>query len=158
MVEQRIENPRVGGSIPSPATFSIREMVTLYVLRSRESGKRYVGITNNLSRRIAEHQSGSTKASQLLLDFDLVHTEQFPTHSEARQREIFLKSGAGRKWLDQFLSGPPEARKAAPLAGACAPQAHSIPSPATFFDQDLSAQIQRVAPCERYGSVANSEA
>jgi len=75
-------------------------MITLYVLRGRTSAKRYVGITNDLSRRLDEHRSGSSKAGQLLGEFDVIHTESFPDHTAARTREKCLKPGKGREWLD----------------------------------------------------------
>jgi putative endonuclease len=67
-----------------------------------ETGKRYVGITNNLPRRIQEHRIKVTKGGQILGDFSVVHTEEFPDHRTAREREKFLKSGLGRKWLDEL--------------------------------------------------------
>jgi len=75
--------------------------VTLYVIKSRKSGRRYVGITSNLQRRLREHSNGNTKAGQLLRAFALIHTEEFPDHRSARVREKLLKSGQGRKWLDE---------------------------------------------------------
>jgi putative endonuclease len=77
-------------------------MVTLYVLKGK-NGKRYVGITNDLERRLREHTSKRSKGGQLLGDFVVVHTEDFPDHGTARQREMFLKSGQGRSWLDKYL-------------------------------------------------------
>ena len=74
-------------------------MITVYVLKSK-AGKRYVGITNNLSRRLREHSSKKTKSGQLLKDFFVLHTEEFPDYKKARVRKKFLKSGQGRKWLD----------------------------------------------------------
>jgi putative endonuclease len=84
-------------------------MVTLYVLKG-ETDKRYVGITNNLSRRLMEHRLKVTKGGQVLGDFSIVHTEEFPNHGTAREREKFLKSGQGRKWLDalEIRSQPAE--------------------------------------------------
>jgi predicted GIY-YIG superfamily endonuclease len=43
-----------------------------------------------------------TKGSQVLGDFSLLHTEEFSDHTSARDREKFLKSGQGRKWLDEL--------------------------------------------------------
>ncbi len=81
---------------------------TVYVIRGTTSGRRYVGITDDLPRRLREHSSRSTKAGQLLGDFELIYRESFPDHSSARRQERFLKSGQGRKWLDdlQRRSGP----------------------------------------------------
>ena len=83
--------------------------VTVYVLLGA-SGKRYVGITNNLARRLREHASGGTKAGQILGSFTVIHTEEYPDHATARQREKFLKSGQGRKWLDSAELRPRPAR------------------------------------------------
>jgi putative endonuclease len=77
-------------------------MVTVYVLRG-ESGRRYVGITNDLVRRLTEHRSTDTSVHRLLGEFDVIHTELFPDHTQARSREKFLKSGQGRKWLDEHF-------------------------------------------------------
>jgi len=76
--------------------------VTVYVLRSEHGGKRYVGITNNLPKRLREHAARRTKGGQILEGFALLHTEEFPDHASARAREVFLKSSTGRRWLDEF--------------------------------------------------------
>ncbi len=79
--------------------------ITLYVLKGQESRKRYVGITNDLARRLREHASGVSKAGQVLGRFSLFHLEEFQDYATAREREKFLKSGQGRKWLDQLEAG-----------------------------------------------------
>ena len=76
-------------------------MITVYVLRGSKR-KRYVGITNNLPRRLDEHSSGQTKTGQIIVEFEVLHTEGFSGHATAREREKFLKSGQGRKWLDEL--------------------------------------------------------
>ncbi len=63
--------------------------VFLYVIRSRASSKRYVGVTNDLTRRLKEHASRRTKGGQVLGDFELVLVEEFQSYSEARDRESF---------------------------------------------------------------------
>jgi putative endonuclease len=78
-------------------------MVTVYVLQGKD--KRYVGITNNLARRLAEHRSGHTKSAQVIGPFKLLHTEEFPDHISARKREKFLKSGQGREFLNCLYPG-----------------------------------------------------
>jgi putative endonuclease len=77
--------------------------IVLYVIRSKETGRRYIGITSNLKRRFKEHRSKSSKAGQVLGEFELVHVERFSSYASARKREKFLKSGVGREWLDQRL-------------------------------------------------------
>jgi predicted GIY-YIG superfamily endonuclease len=74
-------------------------VVTAYILKGKR-GKRYVGITKKLSRRLQEHRIKATKGGEILGDFLVPRTEEFPDYKTARQREKFLKSGQGRKWLD----------------------------------------------------------
>ncbi len=78
-------------------------VITLYVLKGK-NGKRYVGITNDLSRRLKEHHSKRSKGSQVLGEFVLLHTEEYADHKSAREREKFLKSGQGRVWLNKLES------------------------------------------------------
>ncbi len=79
------------------------DTITLYVLRGLKSPKRYVGITNDLARRLAEHRLNTSKGSRLIGEFELILTEKYPTYLAARAREKFLKSGQGRQWLDLTL-------------------------------------------------------
>ena len=72
--------------------------ITVYVLDGVK--RRYVGITANLERRLAEHRAGS-HAGKMIGDFKLLHTETFPDYVSARVRERFLKSGQGRAWLKE---------------------------------------------------------
>ena len=84
-------------------------VVTLYVLKGK-NGKRYVGITNDLARRLREHHSNRSKGSQVLGEFIVLHTEEYVDHKSARKREKFLKSGKGREWLNEFESQSEPAR------------------------------------------------
>lgn len=66
-------------------------MFYLYILKSKNRNYSYVGVTNNLERRIKEHDSGLNKITKPYKPFLLVHQEGFKTLSEARKREWFLK-------------------------------------------------------------------
>jgi putative endonuclease len=73
------------------------------VLYSEKLKKRYVGSTNDVNKRLSEHNSGKSKFTKGGIPWKIVYTESFETNSEARAREKFLKSGQGRKFLDQKL-------------------------------------------------------
>jgi putative endonuclease len=64
----------------------------VYILTNRPNGTLYVGVTNNLVRRIHEHRSGSvdgfTKRHGLKL---LVYFEEFDDIRDAIQREHNIK-------------------------------------------------------------------
>ncbi len=80
-------------------------MYHVYIIRSKKTGKFYTGFTNDLSRRLAEHDRGtsSTPSTRGKGPFELLHGELVKNATEARAREKFLKSGQGRKWRDEFL-------------------------------------------------------
>lgn len=80
-------------------------MFYTYVLRSAKKGILYKGSTEDLNRRLLEHNSGMVNFTSKFLPWDLVYWEEFPTRSEAMRREKFFKSGKGRELL-KTLVGP----------------------------------------------------
>jgi len=75
-------------------------MIFLYVIKSLNHNFRYVGITDNIKRRIRQHNIGYNISTRKYKPFKLLLTENFNNYKEAREREIFLKSGQGRKFLN----------------------------------------------------------
>jgi putative endonuclease len=59
----------------------------------------YVGLTNDLERRLHQHQMGQNKTTNPYLPFKLLYKEAYQTREEARRREIYLKSGIGKEFL-----------------------------------------------------------
>ncbi len=84
-------------------------MFYAYVLRSESSGKLYKGHTNDLERRLREHNDPDRDARKYTKKdpgpWVLVFHEPFETRSEAMKREKFYKSGQGREWLRAQLTG-----------------------------------------------------
>jgi putative endonuclease len=78
------------------------EPIIVYVLQGET--KRYVGITNDLARRLKEHSNGSHSGRLIGSRFRVLHTEEYPNYALARKREKFLKSGRGREWLSKTFS------------------------------------------------------
>jgi len=76
-------------------------MFTVYVLWSETLKKRYVGSTSNLRRRLNEHNSGRSRFTSGGVPWKVLLTERYGTLIEARERESYLKTGAGRAWLDR---------------------------------------------------------
>ena len=74
-------------------------MYTVYVLRSLKNNYRYIGQTNNIDKRLAEHNSGLSKSTKNIRPLVLDYSEEYATRSKAMKRERFLKSGKGREWL-----------------------------------------------------------
>ena len=79
-------------------------MYAVYILYSLTSGKTYVGYTNNVSRRLQEHNS--TESSGFTMRYrpwTLIRTEEFSTKLEAMSREKYLKTGKGREEVKRFV-------------------------------------------------------
>jgi putative endonuclease len=77
-------------------------MYIVYVLQD-EHGKFYKGFTNDLARRFSEHVSGQTKTTRKMEGLKIVYTEEYQTLREARAREVYFKTAAGRKFLKNAL-------------------------------------------------------
>jgi len=78
-------------------------MISLYVIKSLNNHFRYVGITNDIEKRIKQHNNGYSLSTKNHKPFKLLLTENFNNYKDARQREIFLKSGQERKFLDSLF-------------------------------------------------------
>ena len=74
-------------------------MMYVYVLRSEKDGRFYVGMTDNLERRLKEHNSGKTKSTKGYRPWNLFFYEEYPSRTEARQREKYLKGGSGKEYI-----------------------------------------------------------
>ena len=75
----------------------------VYVLRSAVNGSLYKGLTNDLDRRLKEHNAGKNKSTKPYRPWKIVYKEKFETKEEARERELYLKSGVGREYLIKKL-------------------------------------------------------
>ncbi len=73
-------------------------MFFVYVIYSNNPSLRfYVGMTENVEKRIKQHNNGETKSTKGYLPWKLFFFETFPTRKEARLREVYLKSGSGKE-------------------------------------------------------------
>ncbi|WP_282160342.1 GIY-YIG nuclease family protein [Ulvibacterium marinum] len=70
----------------------------MYILHSTEFNKFYVGLSQNIDKRLKEHDEGWSKSTRPYILWRVVHSEKFKTRMEARTREKYLKTAAGRRW------------------------------------------------------------
>jgi putative endonuclease len=71
----------------------------VYVLQSESDAGLYIGYSANLRRRLTEHQAGLSKATSYRGPWRLIYYEAYLVAADAKGREEFLKSGAGRRFL-----------------------------------------------------------
>jgi putative endonuclease len=74
-------------------------MITVYAIKSLTRNYVYVGMTNDLERRLQEHNNGENKSTKAYKPFVLIYSEIFPGRVLARAKEKFLKSGVGKEFL-----------------------------------------------------------
>ena len=72
-----------------------------YILLSLKDQRTYTGSTNNLETRLEEHNRGYVNSTRHRRPLKYIHVEKFSTETEARKREKYLKSGAGRRFIKQ---------------------------------------------------------
>lgn len=78
-------------------------MYYVYVLYSVSHDRYYIGMTDDLKRRLSEHNLGRTQSTKAFKPWEIVFEELFNTRPEARVREKYLKSAAGRRWRKQHI-------------------------------------------------------
>ncbi len=71
----------------------------IYVLESEKDGLWYTGYTDNLRRRMAEHDKGSTASTKSRRPWKLIYYEACLDQKDALAREKYLKSGMGKRYL-----------------------------------------------------------
>ena len=76
----------------------------VYILYSPTFKRTYAGQTDNLYNRLTLHNSGKVKSTKQYIPWNLIHSEQFKTRSEAMKREKWYKTIAGRKKISEILN------------------------------------------------------
>ncbi|MEM0519188.1 MULTISPECIES: GIY-YIG nuclease family protein [Aequorivita] len=79
-------------------------MFYIYVLYSVKFDRMYVGMTINCEHRLRQHNSGKTQSTKAFMPWIIIHKEEYLTREEARDRERYLKSAAGRRWRRKHLN------------------------------------------------------
>jgi len=66
-------------------------MFYVYLLQSKLDKSYYIGQTNNLEKRLFDHNEGLSKYTSRKRPWEIVYFEKFETRTEAIKRERFLK-------------------------------------------------------------------
>ena len=82
-------------------------MYYLYILQSESTDRYYIGQTDNLERRLSEHNdsryTGSKTTKRFKGPWKLVYSEQYKTRHEAMSRERQIKGWKSRKAIDRLI-------------------------------------------------------
>jgi putative endonuclease len=74
----------------------------IYVLRSLQSKRYYVGSSEDVEKRLQEHNAGKSKSTRVGAPWELIHTESFKTRSEAVLRERQIKARGIARYLSDL--------------------------------------------------------
>lgn len=79
-----------------------------YILKSQKDEYCYTGVTKDLRKRFMQHAQGKSTWTKGRGPFTLIYYEACLNEYDARSRELFLKSGMGKRYvknrLKRFLS------------------------------------------------------
>jgi putative endonuclease len=80
-------------------------MFYVYLLKSKICDELYVGSTNDLKRRVAEHNEGKVESTKKKKPYKLIYYEAYEAEADARKREKMLKlRGQARNQLKLRLT------------------------------------------------------
>ena len=82
-------------------------MFYTYILKNK-NGRLYTGYTTDLRKRLKEHNDRKSKYTSYTGPYELIYYEACLNEDDARSREVFLKSGYGKRYINlrlrRFLS------------------------------------------------------
>lgn len=74
-----------------------------YVLRSEKDGLFYTGYTNNLKRRLFQHNNGENISTRNRRPLKLIYFEGHLNKIDALRREKYLKTNKGKTMLKYII-------------------------------------------------------
>jgi len=76
----------------------------VYIIYSVEKDKYYIGQTENVEKRLLEHNLRKNLGTN---DWQIKYTESFETRSDALKREVEIKNKKRRAYLETLISSLP---------------------------------------------------
>lgn len=77
-------------------------MFYVYVLKSGSHS--YIGYTEDLKRRLKEHNAGQNKSTKAYVPWELIFYEAYISQEDALRREGYLKTTQGKIALRRMLA------------------------------------------------------
>ena len=79
-------------------------MYYVYLLESKKDSSWYIGYSQDLRKRFESHNDGKNKATMYKRPWVLIYYEAYFIMKDAKKREVFLKSGSGRRFLKKQIA------------------------------------------------------
>ena len=74
-------------------------MFFIYILRSAQTQRYYVGSTEHVEQRLIQHNAGKSISTRAGVPWEIIHTECFETRSDAVLRERKIKARGIARYL-----------------------------------------------------------
>lgn len=78
-------------------------MFYTYVIKGQKTGRQYTGSTNDLRKRLKQHNEGRSTWTKKDTQWDIIYYEVCINEDDARSREKYLKSGMGKRYINNRL-------------------------------------------------------
>ena len=75
-----------------------------YVLQSKKDNQWYTGYTDDLRKRIEEHNKGLVYSTRKRRPFKVIYYETCVDERDAKMREQYLKTGMGKRYIRNTTS------------------------------------------------------
>lgn len=75
----------------------------VYILFSRKDLLLYIGYTTNIQERVKNHNEGKVKSTSPRRPLELIFCEFYLFEADARKREMYFKTTAGKKAIKLML-------------------------------------------------------
>jgi putative endonuclease len=83
--------------LPAGRRVGLKNMYYVYILQNLRTKQYYKGLTDNVSRRLNQHNKNKVKFTQNKHPLRLIHVEICNDRNEARKMELFFETGFGRE-------------------------------------------------------------
>jgi len=77
-------------------------MFFVYILKSERDKKNYIGHTDNLKRRLQQHNSGKVRSTKHRIPLKLIYIGNFVSREKAIEEEKFFKTHKGYNYLKKI--------------------------------------------------------
>ena len=75
----------------------------IYVLQSLKDKQFYVGYSNNLKKRVKDHNEGKVYSTKFRRPLKLIYYEACLNQQDATKREKYLKTAWGKRYIKNRL-------------------------------------------------------
>ena len=75
----------------------------VYILHNTSKKYIYIGYSEDIKTRVANHNAGKVKSTKHYLPLELIHYEAYEDIKDAKRRELYLKTNKGKTTLKTML-------------------------------------------------------